>query len=79
MTGGDWVLAAMATVPLCLFAVALTLDTVFSSRKVLCDACRHARERHAPTGCEPVDGMCDCTRFVEPPRGDPNGFHACGG
>ncbi|MER5729900.1 hypothetical protein ABT084_16425 [Streptomyces sp. NPDC002138] len=79
MTGGDWVLVVMATTPLALFAVGLTLDTVFSSRKAPCARCDHARELHGPAGCGAVGGTCDCTRFVDPPREDPNHLYACGG
>ncbi|MET9697311.1 hypothetical protein ABZY31_10335 [Streptomyces sp. NPDC006529] len=79
MSGGDWVLVALATAPLAVFAAALTLDTVFSGRKVPCAACGHARERHAPDGCDAVTGTCDCRRFVEPAREDPDGRYACGG
>ncbi|MET9606564.1 hypothetical protein ABZZ17_16040 [Streptomyces sp. NPDC006512] len=64
MSGGDWFLLCFATAPLALFAIGLTLATVFGRPEAApCEGCTHGFEEHGPGRCTGDGGGCRCTGY----------------
>ncbi|MDA5279536.1 hypothetical protein ACWGHM_36415 [Streptomyces sp. NPDC054904] len=81
MSGGDRFLLAFATAPLALFAIGLTLATVFRRPDPPgCESCLHGFEEHGPARCAGHGSPCPCfgyrTEWTDRPGRPPIG---CGG